>query len=276
MRNLATLSLILFSLFLFGQEQPKLDRVIVKMWVVDSENNSDTVQFGYDKNATDGIDAQLGEKDISGQEFNNTLEIRSFQRKPENHICNQGGNAFYSNVDFDSKINFRDKLYPGNLFEFFIKGSHYPIKLYADFKEMFDSTYYNGWSRISLYDSLCNVPIWSKINDSDKLQLTLENNKQYLVKINLDYVFDGISKTNETSEFNVFPTLVSDYLTIENTADNRNNIIEIYNSLGQIVLKQTFSANIKLDLKSLRQGIYLLQLKSGIKARIETIKITKK
>ena len=103
MRNLVMLSLILLSLCMFGQELPNLNRAIVKMWAIDSENNRDSVQFGYDKNATDGIDSQLGEKDISGQAFNNTLELREFQRKPENQICGQSGYAFYSNVNLIQK-----------------------------------------------------------------------------------------------------------------------------------------------------------------------------
>jgi uncharacterized protein YnzC (UPF0291/DUF896 family) len=276
MRTLVTLSLILFSLCLFGQELPNLNRAIVKMWAVDSENNRDSVEFGYDKNATVGIDSQLGEKDILGQAFNSTLELRSFQRKPENQICGQGGYTFYSSVNFDSKINFRNRLQAGNFFEFFIKGIHYPIQLYADFKELFDSTYYSGWTQVYLVDSLCGIQKIKSPYHSENLLFTIENNKQYLVKVKLDHTFDGISEINNTSEFNVFPTLVTDYLTIENTTKNQNNFIEIYNSLAQKVLRQTYTVNIKLDLKSLRQGIYFVQLKSGIKAKIETIKITKK
>lgn len=276
MRNLVILFLILFSLCLFGQEQPELNRVIVKMWAVDSENNSDTVQFGYDKNATDGIDTQLGEIDISAQAFNSLLELRSFQRKPENQICGQGGYTFYSDVDFDSKINFRNRLHAGNFFEFFIKGTHYPIQLYADFKELFDSTNYSGWTQVYLADSLCYIPKTKSPYHSENLLFTIDNNKQYLVKVKLDHTFNGISEINKTSEFNVFPTLVTDYLTIKNTDDKQNNFIDIYDLLGQKVLQQSFSANLKLDLKSLKQGIYFVQLKSGVKAKIETIKITKK
>lgn len=276
MRNLVMLSLILLSLCMFGQELPNLNRAIVKMWAIDSENNRDSVQFGYDKNATDGIDSQLGEKDISGQAFNNTLELRGFQRKPENQICGQSGYAFYSNVNFDSKINFRNRLHAGNFFEFFIKGTHYPIQLYADFKEIFDSTYYSGWTQVYLVDSLCGMPKIKSPYYSENLLFTIENNKQYLIKVKLDHTFDGISEINKTSEFNVFPTLVTDYLTIENTTENKNNFIEIYNSLGQKVLRKTFSVNLKLDLKSLRQGIYFVQLKSENRTKIQTFKITKK
>ncbi len=276
MRNLVTLSLILFSLCVFGQDLPYLNRAIVKMWAVDSENNRDSVQFGYDKNATDGIDTQLREIDISGQPFNNLLELRSFQRKPNNIICEQSGNYFYSDVDLDSKINFRNRLHAGNVFEFFIKGTHYPIKLYADFKEIFDSTYYSGWTLVYLADSLCDMPKIMSPYHSENLLFTIDNNKQYLVKVKLDHTFNGISEINKTSEFNVFPTIVTDYLTIENTADNQNNSIEIYNSLGQKILKQTFNGILNLDLKSLKQGIYFVQLKSVINAKIETIKIIKK
>lgn len=283
MRNLVMLSLILLSLCMFSQVQPKLDRVVVKMWAVDSKNNTDTVLFGYDKNATNGIDTQLGEKDIIGQAFNNTLEIRGFQRKPENQICGQGGYVFYSDVDFDTKINFRDLLYPPNFFEFIVKGKNYPIQIYADFKELFDSTYYNEWSQIFLYDSLCHTPKYVRANPTVKLVFSVENEQQYLIKVYLDYVFDdfgghdGISQPNsESSEYVISQTFVTDNLTIENRINNRNNFVGIYNSLGQNIIDKTFSSSLKLDLKTLKQGIYFIQLKSENRTKIETFKITKK
>ncbi len=277
MRNLVTLSLILLSLYVFGQEQPKLDRVVVKMWAVDSKNNTDSVIFGYDKNATNGVDTQLGEKDILEQAYNTTLELRGFQRKPENQICGEGGYGFYSDTNFDTKINFRDILYPPNFFEFIVKGKNYPIQIYADFKEMFDSTYYNGWSQILLYDSLCHTPKVVRANPTEKLIFTVENEKQYLIKVYLDYVFDGLSEINsERSEYNIFPTFVTDNLTIESKINNRNNFVEVYNSLGQNILEKWFSSSLKLDLKTLKQGIYFVQLKSENRTKTETFKITKK
>lgn len=260
MRNLTTLTLILLSLCVFGQEQPKLDRVVVKMWAVDSKNNADTVIFGYDKNATNGIDTQLGERNIIGQAYNNTLEIRGLQRKPENQICGQGGYAFYSDVDFETKINFRNILYPPNLFEFIVKGKNYPIQIYADFKELFDSTYYSSIvSKVSLHDSLCNTPIWTNLYSNDNLLLTIDNDKQYLVKINLNYIFDGLFNSDSNCKFKIFPTSVTDFLNIEYKTEYQNFYLDVYNSLGQTVLKQTFSANLKLDITTLKQGIYFVQ-----------------
>lgn len=275
MKNLVMLSLFFLSLSMFGQEQPKLDRVVVRMWAIDSKDNIDSIIFGYDKNATNGIDTQLGEKDILEQVYNNTLELRGFQRKSENQIC--GGSGFDSDTNFDTKINFRDILYPPNIFEFIIKGKNYPIQIYADFKEMFDSTYYNSVSQIYLYDSLCNTPkvVWADY--SEKLLFSIDNEKQYLIKVNLNYIFDGLSEINsETSRYNIFPTFVTDNLTIESKINNSDNFVEVYNSIGRPVIDKEFSTTLKLDLKTLKQGIYFVRLKSANRTETEIFKITKK
>jgi len=278
MRNLVTLSLIFLSLSLFGQPEPGLDSVVVKMWAVDSQNNRDSVIFGYDKYATDGIDTKLGEKDIIGQAYNNILELRGFQRKYESQICTPVGTSFfYSISDFDTKINLRNAYYAGNTFEFIIKGKNYPIQVYADFKSLFDNTDYRNMCQILLYDNLCQFQKMVGASYTEKLLFTIENETQNIIQVRLDYIFDGISEINsERSEYNIFPTFVTDNLTIESKINNRNNFIGIYNSLGQIVIDQAFSSSLKLDLKTLKQGIYFVQLKSENRTKIETFKITKK
>jgi len=275
MRNLVTLSLIFLSLSLFGQPEPRLDSVVVKMWAVDSQNNRDSVIFGYDKYATDGIDTKLGEKDIIGQAYNNILELRGFQRKYESQICTSVG--FYSIYDFDTKINLRNAYYAGNTFEFIIKGKNYPIQVYADFKNLFDNTDYRDMCQILLYDNSCQFQKMVGASYTEKLLFTVENETQNIIQVRLDYIFDGISEINsERSEYNIFPTFVTDNLTIESKINNRNNFIGIYNSLGQIVIDQAFSSSLNLDLKTIKQGIYFVQLKSENRTKIKIFKITKK
>ena len=278
MRNLVTLSLIFLSLSLFGQPEPRLDSVVVKMWAVDSQNNRDSVIFGYDKYATDGIDTKLGEKDIISQVYNNTLEFRGFQRKSVNQICTPVGNSFfYSTTDFDTKINLRNAYYAGNSFEFKIIGKNYPIHVYADFKNLFDNTDYRDMCQILLYDNSCQFQKMVGASYTEKLLFTVENETQNIIQVRLDYIFDGISEINsERSEYNIFPTFVTDNLTIESKINNRNNFIGIYNSLGQNVLEKEFCSTLKLDLKTLKQGIYFVQLKSENRTKTETFKITKK
>lgn len=275
MRNLVTLYLIFLSLSMFGQPEPRLDSVVVKMWALDSQNNRDSVIFGYDKYATNGIDTQLGEKDIIGQAYNNILELRGFQRKYESQICTSVG--FYSIYDFDTKINLRNIYTAGNTFEFIIKGRNYPIQVYADFKSLFDNTDYRNMCQILLYDNLCQFQKMVGASYTEKLLFTIENETQNIIQVRLDYIFDGISEINsERSEYNIFPTFVTDNLTIQSKINNRNNFIGIYNSLGQIVIDKVFSSSLKLDLKTLKQGIYFIQLKSENRTKIETFKITKK
>lgn len=263
---------------MFGQVPPKLDSVVVKMWVVDSQNNRDSVIFGYDKNATNGIDTKLGEKDIIGQAYNNTLELRSFQRKAENQICTPWGNYFFnSESDFDTKINLRNIYCPGNTFEFKIKGKNYPIHVYADFKSLFDNTDYNNLCDISLYDNLCQFQKRVEASYTAKLLFTTENETQNTIQVMLNYITGGISKINsETSEYNIFPTFVTDNLIIESKINYRNNFVRIYNSLGQNIIEKTFFSSLKLDIKNLKQGIYFVQLNSENQTKTKTFKITKK
>jgi len=275
MRNLVTLSLIFLSLSSFGQPEPILDSVVVKMWAIDSQNNRDSVVFGYDKYATDGIDTKLGEKDIISQAYNSTLELRAFQRKFESKICTSVG--FYSIYDFDTKINLRNIYTAGNTFEFIIKGKNYPIQVYADFKSLFDNTDYRNMCEILLYDNLCKFQKMVGASYTEKLLFTIENETQNIIQVRLDYIFDGISEINsERSEYNIFPTFVTDNLTIQSKINNRNNFIRIYNSFGQIVTDKIFSSSLNLDLKTLKQGVYFIQLKSENSSKTETFKITKK
>ena len=275
MRNLVTLSLTFLSLSMFGQPEPRLDSVVVKMWALDSQNNRDSVIFGYDKYATDGIDTKLGEKDIIAQAYNNILELRGFQRKYESQICTSVG--FYSIYDFDTKINLRNIYAAGNTFEFIIKGKNYPIQVYADFKSLFDNTDYRNMCQILHYNNLCQFQKMVGASYTEKLLFTIENETQNIIQVRLDYIFDGISEINsERSEYNIFPTFVTDNLAIQSKINDRNNFIGIYNSLGQIVIDKVFSSSLKLDLKTLKQGIYFIQLKSENRTKIETFKIMKK
>lgn len=279
MKTLVTVSLILLSFSMFGQAKPRLDSVVVKMWAVDSQNNRDSVIFGYDKYATDGLDTKLGEKDIMSQAYNNTLELRGFQRKSENQICTPIDiSFFYSMSDFDTKINLRNGYHAGNTFEFIIKGKNYPIQVYADFKNLFDNTDYSNECRIFLYDDLCQSQKVVGASYTEKLLFTIENETQNIIQVWLDYdVVGGVSEINsEISEYNIFPTFVANNLIIESKINNRNNFIGIYNSLGQIVIDKVFSSSLKLNLDSLKQGIYFVQLKSENRTKIETFKIIKK
>jgi hypothetical protein len=261
MRNFALIFLIFLSLQ--TEAQKNLDRVTIKLWAIDSENNIDSVFFGYDKSATNDIDTLLGEKNIINQPFKELIELRSIQRKYEDQLCNEGGYSFNSEFNFDSKINFRSILYPPNLFEFIVKGKNYPIKIYADFKEMFDSTYYGGYSKIFLFDSLCNTPIVISANFSDTLLFSVENERQYLIKINLDYIHDGISKlVDESDDYKVFPTLVTGKLLVESKNNYENTSIEIYNSIGVKVLTDKFFGNKSIDLTELKKGIYFVNVQS--------------
>jgi hypothetical protein len=274
MRRFALIFLIFISLQ--NEAQKNLDRVTIKLWAIDSENNIDSVFFGYDKNATNDIDTVLGEKNIINQPFNELIELRSIQRKYEDQMCNEGGYSFDSEFNFDSKINFRSILYPPNLFEFIVKGKNYPIKIYADFKEMFDSTYYDGWSQIILYDSLCNTPIVLRANDSDTLLFTVENERQYLIKIDLVYVHDGIYElVDKSDDYKVFPTLVTGKLFVESRNNNENTSIEIYNSIGEKVLTDMFSDNTIIDLTELKKGIYFVNVQSDDQKHKGVYKILK-
>jgi hypothetical protein len=274
MRRFALIFLIFLSLQ--TEAQKNLDRVTIKLWAIDSENNIDSVFFGYDKNATNDIDTVLGEKNIINQPFDELIELRSIQRKYEDQMCNEGGYSFNSEFNFDSKINFRSILYPPNLFEFIVKGKNYPIKIYADFKEMFDSTYYNGWSQIFLFDSLCNSPIVIRANDSDTLLFSVENERQYLIKIDLEYVHDGIYKLVDKSyDYKVFSTLVTGKLFVESRNNNENTSIEIYNSIGEKVLTDKFFDNTIIDLKDLTKGIYFVNVQSDDQKHRGVYKILK-
>ena len=76
-----------------------------------------------------------------------------------------------------------------------------------------------------------------------------------------------ISLNNKDDQsFNIYPNPTLDLLQIGMTESNKSSQINLYNSLGQIVLKQQLTANTTtttLDLSLLSRGVYFLELNNG-------------
>lgn len=72
----------------------------------------------------------------------------------------------------------------------------------------------------------------------------------------------GIAKLNQNN-FSIYPNPVNDLLTIE-TNEAMNAEVSLLNSIGEIVKRENFHGNeMRLNIVSLAQGNYLLQLKTN-------------
>lgn len=76
----------------------------------------------------------------------------------------------------------------------------------------------------------------------------------------------GISE-NQLISFAVYPNPTTDYVVLKGkAAELQNATIQIFNNLGQVVLKSQLNDNLnEIDVTNLDKGIYTIQLKSGDK-----------
>jgi len=112
----------------------------------DSQNNTDTVIFVVKEGSTHGIDTELGEINLYGQEPSKVLEARIIQRTDSNFEVGgkpywlQGMAAASSNENIDLKVDYRayDTIHLGHnvhvlrLRSFVLKvyAQHYPVSIH--------------------------------------------------------------------------------------------------------------------------------------------------
>jgi len=168
------LTIVAFSLFfnlVKGQD------FSIRLFVTDSYNRKDTVEFGLKNTATLGIDSSFGEQDIYGQPWD-SLDMRIIQRDSISHHClteshwpgNSTAPELYYPINRDLKVDIRPFLGQfGTIymnFEILIKSANPPITITTDFSEIAWNMYEN-WSALHLLDTSCNTVETKPIHFSD-------------------------------------------------------------------------------------------------------------
>lgn len=255
----------LFSTILLGIE---LSAQTFKLIAIDSEQNKDTVYFGnpFSMDATTGVDAQLGEKNIYGVPYNN-LEIRSIQRDSINHHClvdqRWSHENLYFNQNLDMKIDYRQtyldpwRVEPENRnYEFIIKGLNFPIYILGQSDGGSCDFYF------TLLDSACNSTKQAYMNISNRNEtdtLFVINDK--LNNTIISFIMEPASINQiENEKFKIYPNPFSDILRIENN-EWTSFEFDIINITGTVIYKSgTVNKPSETNLSLLDKGLYFMRI----------------
>jgi hypothetical protein len=118
--------------------------------------------------------------------------------------------------------------------------------------------YYDGPTNcLSISIEECAIQLNSKEN------WNIQSSFPYPSSVMSHFGFEVLSKQEKTQiGFKIYPTLVADYLHIENYYTHYN--LKIYNSLGVLVaFQQTTTKTTSTDLSNLTSGIYIARIEQG-------------
>lgn len=217
---------LIFTLFLCGllTNFLKSQDFSLRLFVTDSENRKDSIQFGLKNNATLGVDSLLGEQDIYGQPWD-SLDIRIIHRDIAEHHCLRASyfDDPHENIYFDSNADFKIEFRPiggafgtiGMNFEILIHSSNPPIFITTDFSEIFGNMLYEGYSSIHLLDDNCDAVITEYIiYDVDNPNDTLFTSNSTLTTIAVQFEHEVSVKLNADKKIIVCPNPAKDEIKV--------------------------------------------------------------
>ncbi len=249
--------------------------------IATSENGlKDTVFFGYKTNATLGIDAALGEKDIFNQPLKE-VDVRVVQRDSINFSCAYtfafnsmrrfDTSRHFFPIKFDSKSNFRnrsDTSFINRLFEirFFTKNvKKLTMVAWQDnniapyigqidtFNFFIDSCLNKGPNliQVSWNPNSTAPPVYTGSNYFSNFTLILPVR-----------MLTSVNDNKAAANIRIFPNPVNDRLTIDNIGNAKIQEVRLFDILGRQVLSQktNFSEKIEIDVSILPQGTYCVSL----------------
>jgi len=250
----------------------------IRLFVTDSSNRKDTIEFGLNSSATLGVDSFFGEQDVYGLIWD-TLDMRIIQRDSIEHHCLMETNWYsyplapeiYYDNNRDFKIDYRP--FTGAFgtintnFEILIKSSNPPIYITTDFSEI-SMNMFEGWSALHILDSNC---------------ITTQTKSIYFSSYN-----DTIYTSNDT-----LTTLVAEFQHEVSVEEIKGKNIKIYPNPAQIEiyikadtptilrLYDIFGREIKdcyeneLSIRKLKKGLYILRVYDKNENLLKTEKLIK-
>lgn len=260
--------LLLFSRLLSGQE------FSFKMYFEDAIGNKDTLEFGYDANATDTIDAIFGEINIIGIPLDSVFDIR---------ISDAFGNNSNGTFQTKKQIVKRDNCKALSLITIDFKCNNWPVTTTWD-NSVFIDTCRNG----SVLTSVPPGGWWDIGSPSDLLRAELVNTNHITYTSNyysgqFDENYAYINDQNDTipvfwqafadstifmvgteeiisnNDIEIFPNPTTNFTAIQLlNQDLKIENIQILNIHGESQTIKVTGNNI--DLTKLSSGIYFIQL----------------
>ena len=227
----------------------------------------DSVQFGFVENATIEIDESLFEEDVfNNPAFDNHLKV--LQRNMDNYLCLNTGNPnfteLYYDVNFDSKLNFRDPQQfeeESFFFQISIPQNLSNVEFLSD-ENMNEFLRIVQW-RYFFENEDCNDMQGENILFGDYYDPIYHFQIGNIGNSFLNFEFKenttGIIEFSKDRYLEVFPNPFNDYLFIRNPKPEILSL-KLYNSLGQIIKSFNMGKNstITINTTEMKNGIYLL------------------
>lgn len=241
----------------------------------------DTVTFGFEINATMGIDEGLGEIDISDNPIDG-FDLRIVQRTAEDFECLYDENAepIHFSTSFESKNNLRplftsseddNSLY----FEVISYSNNfdggYSIILVDYVRNLQDpiDQYFMGLSAVSACSESNNMFLDTNVFDGSPFPLAallllptpLGSDDQY-THFYFKLERDMTTNTNESilSSYKIYPNPADEFVNLEGY-QNEDSTYELYNIQGQLVKQGNLSTTqTKINTTDLPTGSYVVKI----------------
>jgi hypothetical protein len=100
--------------------------------------------------------------------------------------------------------------------------------------------------------------------DSVKYRVEISNSICTSISNEATILPSGIEESDLSEKIKIYPNPARDFLKLEWEADLQIDLVEVYNTSSQLVLKQEIrpsTRNSQLDLKGLSKGVYIVILK---------------
>ena len=235
----------------------------VTFYAVDALGNRDSVVIGKAPGATVGLDAALGEVDLS-QVGHGALSLRSIQRDSLDYLCLTAffNNPIYFPANLDLKRDMRPVQYgqygtSKNSFQLLVKAQHYPVTVYCDCAQM--GGVLSSASTLSAIDTACTESMTIGFNSLVPDTITLPDSSFHSLHLQF---FDMIGRPEQTSAvaMTAAPNPAADLLQLSFTAPQQGQV-ELLDALGRLVLTQEVrqESRVQLPVAGVPFGLYLVR-----------------
>jgi len=249
--------------FLFAQE--------IKVVIVDSSGQRDSVVFGFNPNSKIGEDPNLGEINLHGTPMK-PFEIRIIQRdSPSYFNCDSNyipRREIYAS-NFDSKINIKPfdlNNIQSRTFEIIIKSKNLAkISFSSELIDLGLGTDYE------LCHDTCSACVIMEILESTKEFDLMSFNPRFIQLQKIKLISQNINTETKlekiSNNYKVYPIPAKNYFWVDNPELDILQI-EVFDLFGKSVLKQKVKYNetkVKVSISDLANGSYLVKVQSDKK-----------
>lgn len=242
---------------------------ILLLSIEDSIGRKDSVYFGFNENATIGIDTLFDEEDLFGNTFD-TTEVRIVQYTELNHNClteshySADSLIFYSN-NIESKIDIRPYQYGNalsNNFEFIVKSDSYPINLNIEYIEGESG---NPYPVLFILGQECNQLLDEWFYSWQPAQFILEDSSINTAIVQYEFIVPTNDLIYKDESWILFPNPNNGLFSIKFEKLETGTLV-IKDQLGKVCVSKKLNSVFNYEIQSynLNNGVYFVSFHSSI------------